>query len=372
MSAFSSKWSTVRLLIQASFFALMTGSMGSAQALSSGNGELRVITYNVDEGTDFLEVRQATNPVQFLIAVGQTITQVRATQPRERMKAVARQIIDAAPALVSLQEMDQWFSGPFDPVTSACGPMTLEFDMVQDLLDALADQGAHYTLAVRQQQFAIPPIPGLIVPSNFLCAAVVNYVVLLARTDLKPSRLQWSNPQSGTYQHTLFFPTPLGTLPLPRAWVSVDATFNGEAFRFIGTHLESADPTLRRLQGVELRAGPGMTPLPIIIAMDSNAQAAPLPLDTAYVDFIGAGYQDVWAERVPSAEGFTCCQTQLVNNADSQLTQRTDLILTHGPIKAQSVALFGAEPRDKTSSGLWPSDHAGVTAQLLVRHSKSP
>lgn len=371
MSAVSFRWSAVRLLIQAGLFAFMTGSTGLAQALSSGNGDLRVMTYNVDEGTDFLEVQRATTQNQFVIAVGQTITQVRATQPRARMKAIARQIIDAGPALVSLQEMDQWSSGSFDPSTFSCGPMTLEFDMVQDLLDALAAQGSHYAVAIRQQQFAIPSIPGLILPNNLLCAAVVNEVVLLARTDLKPSRFQWSNPQSGTYQHTLYFPTPLGTLPLPRAWVSVDAAFNGKAFRFIGTHLESADPTLRRLQGVELRVGPGRTPLPIVLAMDSNAQAAPLPLDPAYVDFIGAGYQDAWAEHAPSAEGFTCCQAQLVNNVDSQLTQRIDLILVHGPITAQNVALFGADAPSKTSTGLWPSDHAGVAAQLEIRKSRS-
>ena len=371
MSAVSTRWSMGRLFIHASLFALIAGGTGATHALSSGNGDLRVMTYNVDEGTDFIEVQQATNPNQFLIAVGQTITQVRATQPRERMKAIARQIIDAEPALVSLQEMDQWSSGPFDPVTSRCGPMTLEFDMVQDLLDALAAQGAHYAVAVWQQQFAIPPIPGLILPSSFLCAAVVNNVVLLARTDLKPSRFQWNNPQSGTYQHTLFFPTPVGTLSLPRAWVSVDAAFNGKVFRFIGTHLESADPALRRLQGVELRAGVGATPLPIIVAMDSNAQAAPLPLDPAYVDFVAAGYQDAWAEIAPSSEGFTCCQSQLVNNVNSQLIQRIDLILTHGPITAQNIALFGTDPQAKTSTGLWPSDHAGVAAQLVVKEPGS-
>ena len=390
MFAITFKRCTARLLFQACFLALMLGSTGYAQERSlgnghlramgydaeeetnlqdppSGNGHLRVMTYNVDEGTDFIEVQQATNPGQFLVAVGQTLTQVRATQPRERMKAVARQIVDAGPALVSLQEMDQWSSGPFNPVSSGCGPMTLEFDMVQDLLDALKAQGAHYAVAVRQQQFAIPPIPGLILPSDFLCAAVVNNVVLLARTDLKPTLFQWGNPQSGTYQATLFFPTPLGTLPLPRAWVSVDAKFHGKAFRFIGTHLESADPTLRRLQGAELRAGPGGTPLPIIVAMDSNSQAAPAPLDTTYLDFIGAGYQDAWGESHPLARGYTCCQAQLVNNVESQLTQRIDLILTHGPISVHNAALFGNDPADKTSAGLWPSDHAGVAAQLVVK-----
>ena len=256
MSKLSIKGSALRLLVKAGLLALM--ATGSAQALSSEREDLRVMTYNVDEGTDFLEVQRARTASEFLVAVGQTITQVRATQPRQRMMAIAHQIIEAAPTLVSLQEMDEWSSGSFDPVTSSCGPMTVEFDMVQELLDALAADGAHYAIAIRPQQFAIPPTPGLVPPSTFICASVVNNVVLLVRADLEPARFKWRNPQSGIYAATLFFPTPFGTLPLPRAWASVDATFNGQAFRFIGTHLESADPGLRRWHGLARSRRPGV------------------------------------------------------------------------------------------------------------------
>lgn len=106
------------------------------ESRSEGKDGLRVMSYNLDEGTDFLEVQQASGLQQFLIAVGQTITQVRATNPRERMEAVAKQIIAARPTLVSLQEVDQWSSSSFDPVARTCGPIALEFDMMQELLDA--------------------------------------------------------------------------------------------------------------------------------------------------------------------------------------------------------------------------------------------
>jgi hypothetical protein len=56
-----------------------------------------------------------------------------------------------------------------------------------------------------------------------------------------------------------------------------------------------------------------------------------------------------------------------VNNPVSQLSQRIDLILTTGEVKPQNIALFGDDQSDKTSDGLWPSDHAGVGAQLLVK-----
>lgn len=324
------------------------------------------MTYNVNEGTDFLQIQAATDVNSFLLAVGQTITQVRGTNPPARMRAVAKQIIDADPTLVSLEEIDQWYTAPFNPITGTCGTATLEYDMLQELQDALADQGTHYTVAEEAQQYAFPSIPGFIPPSSYLCVSVVNHVAILARTDLDPERFQWSNPQSAQYVTMLQFPSPIGLLPLPRAWVSVDATFDGKQFRYIGTHLESVVPAIREAQGAELRAGPANTSLPVIIAMDSNAQAAPLPQDPTYMDFIAAGYNDGWAEIFPFLPGLTCCQDESDNNPVSQLYQRIDLILTLGDVNVRSIALFGADPRDRIIGGLWPSDHAGVAAHVMV------
>jgi hypothetical protein len=341
-----------------------------AQAqLSNGKGDLRVMTYNVDEGTDFIELANATDFAQFLVAVGQTITQVRMTDPPSRMQAVAKQILAAAPTLLSLQELDQWYSGSFDPQTQACGPVSLEFDMLQELLNAL---GSSYILAYQALQYQFPPTPGLIFSNNtFLCVQLRNYIAILARTDLSSSLFQWSNPQSGQYVNTVFFTPPVGPpIPVPRAWVSVDASFYGKPFRFIGTHLESGDSSIRQAQAAELRSGPANTPLPIVVAMDSNAQAAPQPQDATYTDFRNAGYNDAWSEIFPTASGFTCCQAQLVNNPVSNLTQRTDLILTLGNVEAQNIALFGATPASKTPAGLWPSDHAGVAAQIVVERAE--
>jgi len=342
-----------------------TATSATAQ-LSKGKGDLRVMTYNVDEGTDFLEVASATTQEEFLVAVGQTISQVRATNPPARMQAVAKQIVAAGPMLVSLQEVDQWSSGPFDPLTGTCGPLTVEFDMLQELLNGLAAQGAHYQVAVKATEIAFGPTPGLIVPNTFLCAQVSDDNVILVRTDLSPSQFEWTNPQSGQFHNIFVFTTPLGTLPVPRVWCSVDVNFHRRPFRFINTHLESFDAGIRELQGGELRAGPADTSLPVILAMDSNSQAAPLPQDPTYLDFIGAGYNDAWSEIAPESSGFTCCQAQLVNNPVSQLYQRIDLILTLGSIEAQNIALFGATPTSMTPGGLWPSDHAGVAAQLNV------
>src|SRR5215467_10530259 len=120
---------------------ILHASPSMGQSLSQGNGNLRVMTYNVHEGTDFIEIQNATTTSEFLVAVGQTISAVRATNPPVRMQAIAQQILAAAPTLVSLQELDRWSSGPFDPVTQTCGQLTLEFDMLQELMSALGSLG---------------------------------------------------------------------------------------------------------------------------------------------------------------------------------------------------------------------------------------
>ena len=361
-----------RLLISSILLVTLSSIMltpwSFAQSISQGNGDLRVMTYNIDEGTDYIEIQAAQNAEQFLFAIGQTITQVRTINTKSRMQAIANQIVASAPTLVSLQEVNQWFTGPFNPMTGQCGELTLESDMLTDVMKALEDRGAHYEVANigKQWEFTGPyAMPGFIPPSTFLCVGVIDYVVILARTDLP--KLAWSNPQSQQYVATLMFPTPVATVPFPRAWVSVNVNFNGRAFRFVGTHLDSVHPGIRRAQAEELRLGAANSFLPVIIAMDSNSPAAPLPPDPVYLDFLSAGFVDAWAEKFPDLPGFTTGQDQFLKNPESKLNQRIDLILTMGPIVVQRIALFGVTQASKTPDGLWPSDHAAVVAQLNVQ-----
>jgi hypothetical protein len=349
-------------LVMASVAVIWAAMVVSARA-QSFPGAGTVMTYNVNEGTDFLQVVGATTELQFLVGVGEILTQVQGTNPPERMQAVAREILDVQPELISLQEVDQWYTGTFD---GTCGTMTLQYDMLQELLDALAAQGGHYEVAVQVTQNAFPPTPGLILPSTYVCVALNDYNVVLARTDLPSWVFQWSNPQSGQFVNELVLQTPVGAVPYPRAWASVDAQFFGHSFHFINTHLESFDANIRELQGGELRAGPANTSLPLIIAMDSNAQAFPKPQDPTYVDFMSAGYHDVWSRLFPKRAGLTCCQDEADNNPVSQLYQRIDLVLTHGSVTPFGAALLGADPRSRLSDGLWPSDHAALVAGVVV------
>jgi hypothetical protein len=55
-----------------------------------------------------------------------------------------------------------------------------------------------------------------------------------------------------------------------------------------------------------------------------------------------------------------------LRNPSPTLTKRVDLVLTRGGFETVSADVLGEEPGDRTPSGLWPSDHAGVVATLRL------
>ena len=198
--------------------ALVLGAMFgvSAPALAGDASDLRVMNYNLYEGTNFRQIGQAQTLSQFIAAVGGTMWQVRATDPPARMRAVAKQIIAAGPTLVSLEEVAQWATGSFDPVTQTCGRLTVQFDTLQELRASLAAQGGHYEVAVQATQWAFPPVPGVLPGTGYFCVQFTGFNAILVRSDVPG--FSWMNPQSGLYAARSYANTPIGSLPLPRAW----------------------------------------------------------------------------------------------------------------------------------------------------------
>ncbi len=112
--------------------------------------------------------------------------------------------------------------------------------------------------------------------------------------------------------------------------------------------------------------------MPVIFAGDLNSTADSSldPSFPTYQAVINAGFTDAWqAKRAPDP-GFTCCQAPNLLNATSLLNHRIDLILFRGAFGIADVNLIGNQPSDRTPSGLWPSDHAGVTATLTLPAGK--
>jgi hypothetical protein len=215
------------------------------------------------------------------------------------------------------------------------------------------------------------------------------------------------------------------TVPLPgggqitintaieRGYVGVDATVGGERYRLVTTHLEVKDPPVpaefQCAQAVELlgalaaisqdgvpllvagdfNSGPDDAPVPVVLptppglppqivdACFGAGLTPPAPVLPPYLLLTQAGLSDIWAFRTgraarlpPSLDGYTCCQPELLRNSASRLNDRIDLILSLiPPAMVLGARVVGDTLIEKTfpyGTGIWPSDHGGVVADIAL------
>ena len=205
---------------------------------------------------------------------------------------------------------------------------------------------------------------------NKQTASVVRFtdrLVVLARTDLKTSQFKLENVQAQQFTTNLPFSTPtLGMLTIPRGWISADVKMRGKTYRFVNAHLESFSPIINYIQANELLQTAGNTNLPLIFAGDFNSDAE--TGEASYQLFLNAGLTDFWEQTNPTAPGLTWALFLTDPTAYTAPTQRLDLILIRGEIDAFDADVVGENPlTDRTPSGLMRSDHAGVTATLILK-----
>src|SRR5436853_4437255 len=224
----------------------------------SNRNKLRIVTKNTYEGTNFRELAAAQSANEFALAVTTTFRAIQLTNPAERAAAIAREIAATSPHLVALQEASIVRTGAAPPATE------VQSDLLQRLLASLERSGQRYTVVSVLQGLDAE------VPSTLgFDVRLTTQDAVLARSDLAPSVFSWSNVQAQHYKAKLSFPSPAGPIPFPRGYISVDATVNGHAFRFVTTHLE-VDPQIDAAQAAELAAIEGSAPLPVLIARDFN------------------------------------------------------------------------------------------------------
>jgi endonuclease/exonuclease/phosphatase family metal-dependent hydrolase len=225
------------------------------------------------------------------------------------------------------------------------------------LVDALAQRGLSYA-PVSVFDGTDVELPAGLPPT--LDVRFTDRVALLVRTDEKTADLKLSDPQSGAYPTALHLTTVAGPITAPRGWASVDVKIRGKSFRLVTTHLEAFSPLVRDAQAGELLAGPLDTDLPVVAVGDFNSGPGGDP--TAYQTLLGGGLTDSWPDR----PGLTCCHANDLHNQNPTLTKRIDLVLTRGGFDTVSADVVGEEPGDRTPSGLWPSDHAGLVTTLRL------
>jgi endonuclease/exonuclease/phosphatase family metal-dependent hydrolase len=331
---------------------------------TAGNKDrtLTVMTRNMYLGTDFGGVFAAQSPPQLLSEVAEAYANVQASNPPARVAAVADEIADEQPALVSLQEVALWQTGAFlDP-----SPATnVQYDYLQLLLDDLSQRGMHYApVAVLTNFEAEAPALGA---AGAFDVRFTDRLVLLARTDQKTSQFKLENVSAQHFNTNLTLPTPtLGALTIPRGWIAADVKTRGKTYRFVATHLESFYQPVGYVQATELLAGPANTTLPVVMAGDFNADAGGADPSThaTYQLLLSGSFLDAWAETHPNDPGFTWPLFLTNPFAYVSPSQRIDLVLTRGGVEPEGADVVGEE--NVTPTKPMPSDHAGLVATLKL------
>ncbi len=352
--------------IRVLLLVLLITAFSASSAFAGTN--VKVMTYNVDEGTDFSPILNffLLNEGTLETAVTETISEVVNSNPPLRMQLIAQEIAAAQPDVVGLQEVAQWTVIP--PPGSLNPPIYL--NLLQEIQLALADLQQSYTAIEVVDEFHID---NLTLPS----VGTVSFAdrdVILVRSDLVDAI--GTNHAQGHY--SAFVPLPSPYDALTRGWAYVDVPMNGTGYRFITTHLEDGTNTaswiflfVQAKQEIELVTGaPSNTPLPLIIGGDFNTVAnnASSLTHLTYLFMLGNGFTDAWT-AAGQGRGLTCCQEDLTIKR-SELTQRIDQIFTRNGVGVIGTQLVGNHLDtifvDGTPESSWPSDHASVASQLQI------
>ena len=305
---------------------------------------------NLYLGADLTPVIQSQNLQQFLAATTAVWTMVVKNDFHARAQALADEIAARRPGLVGLQEAFTWRVQT--PADGQATPATqVAYDYVPELLAALAARHLHYraVAAVNLLDFEAPTLLGN-------DARLTDHGVILARNDVKVAR------PTGVVFTNLLPVSVLGqSVAVKRGYVAVDAKVKGVWLRFVSVHLESFHPGIRSLQAVELAGALATETRPVILVGDLNSH----PGTEGEAVLAAAGFRDAWATLHPSSAGLTCCWPEDLTATAPGFSERIDYVLTRGPLDPRSTEVFGTDPAAHVS-GLWPSDHGGVSAVLRL------
>lgn len=342
-------------------FVLLAACGDSEPTAPVADDEVTVMTRNIYIGTEVASLLSVNSLLELPTKVAAAWANVQATDFLERAAALADEIAARNPHLVGLQEVSLFrIQSPSDFLTvNETSATEVALDFLDTLLDELDARGLSYRAVATS--IAIDLEAPMRVAGGLLDdLRLTDRDVILARTGVAISSVR-----SGNFTTNLNL-SPGGGLPtvtLPRGWTSVNVTIGDRTFRFVSTHLEvpEFDPDVQVAQANELLQELSGEQLPIIFVGDFNSAADGSSTPT-YGNLIDDGYTDVWTQGV----GLTCCQNSDLRNPTSLLDKRIDLILFRGDFEVLSAAVVGAAPGDRTPSGLWPSDHAGVAATLRL------
>jgi hypothetical protein len=320
-------------------------------------------------------------PVEMIYAPGADIPKAAAalwkyvgdTNFPERAQAIAEEVERVQPHVIGLQEMSVFqiiTPYPMDAVPGLT-PTIEELNFLVELQTALVQRGLYYEPVSAAENFlGFVPMENGQSPTGYSLIALADLDVILVKDGVN-----YSNPYFKRFDTNEIVGLAGQELEIYRGWASIDLSIEGLDFRFVTTHLEpESTPEIQVAQGDELLVGLDEVAgiygdLPVIVTGDINSAADGSDTPT-YGNLADAGFKDAWGKR---GGGLTCCQAEDLLSP-WELTRRVDVILLRGDfglyepgvLGAVHATIFGNKEADRTPSGLWPSDHAGVAANIFL------
>lgn len=309
---------------------------------------LTVATYNLYLGADVTVVFGAAGPEDLGRRARAVHDELIATDFPGRAAAIAAILVRERVDVVGLQEVARWCR----TAAGADGGEHAEvwLDFLTELLGALAAAGAGYEAHACTANFR----GGAAVPGEGAMSVQGHNVILVRRG----SGVRVTDERTGDFATSLDIPTgmPALVLNVARSWGWVDVEVGGRPLRFVNTHLEAWDDAVRTAQRDELLAAVGDPARPVVVVGDFNAPPERLGMP--------GGYVDAWEVAGDGGDGFTSGQAADLTGP-STLSSRIDQVWVRGAT-VRGCRVVGALPGDRTASGLWPSDHAAVVAEIAL------
>ena len=354
---------SVRMVVLLLGWSMMATGFLAAPAEAETPRPVKVMTRNLYLGANLDPAFRAASVPELLAATAHIFSVVHQTDFPARAKALAREIVDADPVLLGLQEAAVWYSGPINQPAPAS---TVEYDFIAILRQELAALGAPYDLVRAQPEADLEAPAGA---PYFKDIRLLQQDAILVKAG-SGDEVSLTNPQSANFAAKLVLTTGIGQrFVVNRGWESVDAVVNKRSFRFVNTHLEAFDPFIRVQQAQELLAesGPvGSATGAVILVGDLNSSPdLPVPDNRlAFQVLTDGGLVDTWAVANPGDRGYTAGLSELLNEPTPVLEHRVDHVMTSAGVGVVASRIYGIDPDNRTATGLWPSDHAGVAATL--------
>ena len=339
--------------------ALCAGAALPAAASAKAQ-DLKVMTRNVYLGADLIPLAGAPNRDAFEQAAAQRFQTVLRNDFPARAKALAAEIAKAKPDLIGVQEATVWRRGADGVKDGSQTPATtVVYDSTELLLEELANAGTPYRVASGRDWF------------DFEAPTAAGYDVRITQRDVvlvrRGSKVKVRRSFRGQFAKHFDVPTQVGVAQQFRGWVGVDATLAKRKFRFVSTHLEAYSPAIANQQMQQLlkRSGPlGSKKRQSILVGDYNSapgananDRGTTRSDNAYDSAIKAGF------RNPLPRRKTCCFAEDLHSTSDTLDAWIDHVLVRPKVKALKSGIVGT----KQVAGIFPSDHAGITATLRLK-----